>query len=271
MTTPIIVDTSSLMEQFGSLTPEAINAMLDNVAKGLAAAYANQLELEASQSLHQTRRRYINAIKLVDSGKCEGTVMLDYSKDKLIQMLEEGSGPFDMKPYFLGSPKAKIGKNGGRYLTIPFRWGTPGIVGEADVFSGIMPKPVYDAVKSKPTTIPVSGGGTRSAGISLKEIPQQFQIKQARPAIIDQAGNTAWAAYQHKSPTFQDISKYNDPSTGQNTYRSFRRVSDKSDPDAFINPGIKAYNLMQKALGAFDVGTELGNQLDNELGKLGFL
>lgn len=271
MIAPIIVDTTSIMDQFGAMSPEAINNMLDNVAKGLAAAYANKLELQAQQDLHQTRRRYINAIKLVDSGKAEGTVMLDYSKDKLIQMIEEGAGPFDMKPYFMGSPKAKVGKNGGRYLTIPFRWGTPGIVGESDVFSGVMPGPVYAAVKDKPTNIPVSGGGSRSAGLSLKEIPAQFQLKKTRPAIAANDGNQAWAAYQHKAPVSQGISKYNDPATGQNTYRSFRRVSDKSDPDAFIHPGIKAYNLMQKALGGFDVGTELGNQLDIELGKLGFI
>lgn len=271
MITPIIVDTTSIMDQFGALSPESINAMLDNVAKGLAAAYANQLELQAQSDLHQTKRRYINAIKLVDSGKAEGTVMLDYSKDKLIQMIEEGAGPFDMKPYFMGSPKAKVGKNGVKYLTIPFRWGTPGIVGEADTFSGVMPKAVYDVVKSKPTNIPVSGGGSRSVGISLKEIPAQFQMKKVRPAIAATETNQAWAAYQNKAPVSQGISKYNDPSTGQNTYRSFRRVSENSDPDAFIHPGIKAYNLMQKALGAFDTGTELGNQLDIELGKLGFL
>lgn len=271
MVAPIIIDTSSLMEQFGALTPEVINTMLDNVAKGLAAAYAMKLEQQAQQDLHQTRRRYVNAIKLVDTGKLEGTIMLDYSKDKLIQMLEEGADPFDMKPFFMGSPKAKIGKNGGRYLTIPFRWGTPGAVGESDVFSGVMPQAVYDVVKKAPVSIPVSGGGMRSAGLALKDIPSAFQAPKTRPAIMDQKGNTAWAAYQNKAPLYQGITKNQDPTTGQNTYRSFRRVSEKSDPDAFINPGIKAYNLMSKALGSFDTAGELGNLLDSELGKIGLL
>lgn len=268
---PIVIDTQSMLDQFTGLDHDTLNQMLDNIAKGLAVAYAYKLEMLAQQELHQTKRRYINSIRLIDSGRMEGTVLLDYSKDKLVQMIEEGADAFDMKPYFLSSPKVKTGKNGGKYLTIPFRIATPDAVGEADVFAAIMPKEVYNVVKNKPTDIPTSGGGSRSAGLKLSEIPAQFAIKKIRPVINDNNGNELFKAYQHKNSIFEGMVKQNDSVTGQNTYRSFRRVSEKSDPMAFIHPGIAKYNLMSKALGQMDMGTELGNQIDSQLGKLGLL
>lgn len=271
MILPIIIDTNGIVDQFTSITPEQINNMLDNVAKGLAAAYAQQLEKTAQEELKQTRMRYIKSIKLIDSGKLEATVMLDYSKDKLIKMLEEGCGPFDMKQYFLASPKVKTGKNGVKYLTIPFRMATPGAVGENEAFSFQMPSEIYNIVKNKPTTIDVPGGGSRSAGISLKEIPAEFQVKQTRASIVDNKGNELFKAYQHKSSLYEGLTKYNDNTTGQNTYRAFRRVSENSSPEAFIHPGIQRYNLMQKALGAFDTDGHVGNLIDSELSKLGLL
>lgn len=271
MITPIIIDTASIVENFSSITKEQIDDMLDSIAKNLAAGFAAKLEQNASQTLHQTKRRYINAIKLVDSGKLEGTVLLDYSKDKVVQMLEEGADAFDMKEYFLKSAKVKMGKKGGKYLTIPFRWATPNAKAESDVFSGKMPNAIYQVAKNKPVTIPVSGGGTRSAGISLKEIPEQFQIKKVRPVIKDNDGKKLFDAYQHQSSIYQGIVKQQDSATKQNTYHSFRRVSDKSDKDSWIHPGIERYNLIQKTLGDFNVEAEIGQQLTNGLQNLGLI
>lgn len=268
---PIIIDTSSMLEEFTSLTSTNIENMLDNIAKGLAASFADKLIQNAEHDLKTSRRRYVNAIKVIDSGKLEGTVMLDYSKDKLVKMLEEGAEPFDMKEGFMNSPKVKIGKKGGRYLTIPFRQATPGAIGESDVFAFVMSPEVYKVVKNKPLDIPVSGGGMRSKGISLKELPEHLQVKQKRPAIIDNKGNVKFKEYEHKSATAVGISKYQDSVTGQNTYRSFRRVSEKSDPGAFIHPGIQRHNLIQKTLGQFSTGSEMSQLIDSELSKLGLL
>lgn len=268
---PIIIDTTDLMSQYTSLTKDDIETMLDNVAKGLAATYANKLELQAQESLHQTKQMYISSIKVVDSGKMEGTVMLDYSKNPLVRMIEEGADPFDMKTAMLNSPKAKVTKKGIKYLTIPFRWGVPGTMGESTAFAGIMPAEVHKVVKSKPADIPVSGGGSRSAGISLKEIPEQFRVKKIRPAIVDKSGNELFKAYENKNTVYEGITKTVDAATGQNTYGSFRRVSENSDANAWIHPGIEKYNLMQKALGAMDLEGETGTQLDIALSKLGLI
>lgn len=269
MIIPIIIDGSALQQQF-ALSGEQIESICDNIAKTLAARYAQQLEQEANNALHSTRRRYIQNVHVVDSGRMEGTVILDYSKDPLIKMLEEGAGAFDIKAGLMASAKVKIGKNGGRYITVPMRWGTPGIVGESDVFTGILPQQVYDVVKAKPTNIPVSGGGMRSAGLSAGEIPSPFNAIGSRAPIADSAGKVLFNEYQHKTSIYQGVSKKTDPSTGQNTYNSFRRVSENSDKDAFIHPGIEQYNLIQRALDNFNQTQEVSLALDQQLIDLGF-
>lgn len=270
MIIPIEIDGSALQEQF-SLSKEQVELICDNIAKTLAARYAQQLEQEAHNALHQTRRRYIQNVKVVDSGRMEGTVMLDYSKDKLIQMLEEGASPFDIKKGLLNSPKAKIGRKGGKYITVPFRWGTPDIVGDSDVFSGKLPQEVYDVVRKKTANIPVSGGGMRSSGLSSSEIPSPFNASKSRGEIKDSAGKVLFKEYQHKTSLFAGVHKKTDPVTGQNTYNSFRRVSENgSDKDAFVHPGIERYNLIQKALDNFNQPQELSIALNTQLAKLGF-
>lgn len=263
MLIPIIIDTQDLARQF-SLSKEQVESVCDNIAKGLAASYARNLQDEANIALHQTKQRYVKNIRVIDSGRLEGTVMLDYSKDKLVKMLEEGASPFDIKQGLMNSSKVKVGKNGKRYITVPFRWGTPGAVGDADVFSGTMPTEVYSAVRSMRQTIPVSGGGMRTPGLNTSAAPSM------RNTIADSAGKVLFNEYKHKTSLYSGITQQRDGATGQNRYFSFRRVSTNSDSNAFIHPGIEQYHLVQKALSSFDQAKELSKALDIEWSKLGF-
>lgn len=269
MIVPIIIDGSALQQQF-ALSGDQIESICDNIAKTLAARYAQQLEQEANNALHSTRRRYIQNVHVVDSGRMEGMVILDFSKDPLIRMLEQGASAFDEKEGLLRSAKAKIGRNGGRYITVPMRWGAPTTLGESDVFTGILPKEVHQVAKNKPAVIPVSGGGMRTAGLSSKEIPSPFNAVKSRPTITDSAGKVLFEEYKHKTSLFQGVSRKVDPATGQNTYNSFRRVSENSDKDAFVHPGIEQYNLVQRALDNFDQTQTVSIALDQELVNLGF-
>lgn len=269
MIVPIVIDTSDLMRQFG-VSHSQVDDICDNIAKTMAAGYAQALEKAAQRALHQTRQRYIRNIKVVDSGRLEGTVMLDYSKDPMVKMLEEGASAFDMKQSMLSGRKVKIGKNGGRYVTVPFRWGTPNTVADADVFSGTLPQSVYNAVRAMPQNIPVSGGGMRTAGLNVSQLAPSMQRVGMRKDIKDSAGKVLFKQYEHKTSLFQGVVGQKDSATGQNRYFSFRRISEKSDPDAFIHPGIEQYNLIQKALGDFDQNKALSNALDQEWAKLGF-
>lgn len=269
MIVPIVIDTQDIMRQFG-LDRTQVDVVCDNLAKTLAARYAQELEKAAQRELNQTRQRYIRNIKVVDTGRLEGTVMLDYSKDPMVKMLEEGASAYDMKDGLLNGPRAKRSKKGGRYNTVPFRLGNPNAVADADVFSGTLPRAVYNAVRKIPQTIPVPGGGMRTAGISSLQLPTAFSQAGSRKAIADSAGKVLFKEYEHKTSIYAGVIQQSDAATGQNRYFSFRRVSEKSDPDAFIHPGIEQHNLIQKALGEFDQAKELSNALDIEWQKLGF-
>lgn len=267
LTIPIILDLADLQQKF-NISREQVDDVCDNMAKTLAARYAQKLEGLAQSSLHKTRERYIRNIRVIDSGRMEGTVMLDYSKDKLIRMIEEGASAFDMKEKMLSSPKAKISAKGGRYITIPFRWGTPGALGESSAFSGIMPSQVYSVAKKMTQDIPMSGGGMRSGGLDASLLPTPFSQPQTRGNLKDSSGKILFHAYEHKTSLYQGMVKSQDSATGQNRYFSFRRVSSNSDPDAFIHPGIEQHGLVNKALAQFDQTTELERALDIEWDKL---
>lgn len=288
MIIPLWIDTEGIVEQFTSITSEQIDTMLDNLAKGLAAGYARQLEEEAQKALHSTRQRYISNIKLVDSGKLEGTVLLDYSKDPLIRMIEEGADAFDEKEGFFKSEKVKLTKDNRRYLTIPFRWATPGAIAESSVFSGVLPSGVYNVVRKKTTDIPMEGGGMRSKGLTIDEIPGKFQTPSIRSATqnsnetLQMYGVGAFKEYQHRSSLYAGLVKMQDSVTNQNRYMTFRRVSEPgvndknepvgSDPNSWIHPGMPSQdrNLIEVALANFNTEAELTNGINIELAKLGF-
>lgn len=268
MTIPIIIDTGAIAAQFNGIGQEQIDNMCNNIAKSMAASFAGRLEEEANLVLHQTRRRYVNAISLVDEGRLSGTVLLDFSKDPVVGMIEQGASAFDQKESMLRSSKVKIGNRGGKYITIPFRFSTPDAVADSDVFSSKLPEEVYEVLKNKETNI-ATGSGTRSEGLKTKELPVQFQSPKVRAEIKDSAGKKLFDAYTHKTSIYTGAIKTKDGVTGQNSYNSFRRISENSDKNAWIHPGIEKHNLVGKALTNFNQERELSVLLSNALSQLG--
>jgi hypothetical protein len=254
------------------MTKDDVENVIDFTVKEITSSFARRWENEAKLNLHQTRERYINNLIVVDTGRMSGAVVLDYSKDKMIQMIEEGASAFDMKDGFEKSNKKHTKKGGGWYLTIPFRWATPGAIAESSVFTATMPQQVYSAVKSAPQNIPTSSGGTRSAGLSLNNIPDRFKAPSTRAGFSNLLTSKTFESYEQKTSVYAGISKMSDATTGQNTYMSFRRVSDKSDPSSWIHPGMEAQNLAQKALDKLEVNieSEMGRALDMALANYGF-
>lgn len=275
-TIPITIDTSDIINQF-NVSQSQIDAMCDNIAKSLAMEFASELEEQARENLRRTRRRYIKNIRLVDSGRLQGTVMLDYSKDKLIPMLEEGATAFDIKRGLLSSKKAKKTSDGRKYITVPFRWATPNAIADGEQFTGKLPSSVYKAIKSKAPSIPTIGG-LRSKGLMRDELPTVHQTEKTRPKIV--TDSTIYEAYRHVSSLYEGVFKKQDAATRQSSYHSFRRVSESginadgekigSDPMSWIHPGIDAYNLVQRTYTDFRPELHIGPMIDNELRKLGF-
>lgn len=258
MIIPLTIDLQEVTESF-SLSKDEVDSILDKAVKDVAANFAKKWESVALRDLNSTRQRYVSNLKVIDEGRAKGAVLLDYSKDPLIRMLEEGASAFDMKLYFAKSSKKKTKEDGGWYLTIPFSFGTPGSLKEK--FSNIMPTEVYKIIKTK----------EHKESIKKDEVPDQYKTPTTRKKI-DIPKSKTFEEYERKSSIYEGITKYTDKTTGQNSYSSFRRVSDNSDENSWIHPGFERKNLAEKALDEFEntFQTIMSDAIDNALFTLGY-
>lgn len=266
MLVPVSISSEDLIAQY-SMSKEETEDVIDAAVKEIAAKFASYWEQQAMLDLHTTRQRYLENLFVIDSGRLSGAVVLDYSKDPLIRMIEEGASAFDMKEGFEKSKSVKYNKSGGWYLTVPFRLGAPDTIGEAVGGVTNLPQEVYNVVKKK-TIDTVTG---RSAGLGLEEIPEKYRAPQTR-ARIEIPQSKAWEAYQHKTSLYQGVFKQKDKTTGQNTYGSFRRVGENSDHNSWIHPGLEESNLAEKAMDRLDqnMAIELSRAIDSALQQFGF-
>lgn len=254
---PITIDASSLPFDIRG-NEDMVERVVDSVIKDLTASLYREWEQQAIQGLHQTRERYMNNLFVVDEGRMEGSVVLDYTKDPIIRFIEEGASAYDLKDGFSKSSKKKAKKDGGWFLTIPFRQAGSEAVAESSVFSNKMPKEIHDIVKSKPLEIDIMGGGKRSIGLKIDEIPKKFKTEIPESKAF--------------KSIYQGIVKVQDPQTKQNVYMSFRRVSDNSEDGSWIHPGFDRGDFGEKALNVLEgnMAVELNLATNKILDALGF-
>lgn len=268
MPKPVLIDLSGLQQQF-QLAADNIDKLTEICVKEVTAAiYANWQAL-ARQKLNSTLPEYLQHLLIVDKGRFAKQIILS---GELPTMIESGADAFDMKEGFKKSSHVKytvpvynakggiVYQGGDWYLTVPFRHGTPGIVGQAG-FSNEMPQEIYDLMVHRAANKP----------LTISEIPEPYDVPRSRAAILDEKGNTLFNEYQHKSSIYEGLTKktaaYN--KTTQNTYISFRRAGENSDPDSWIHKGFKALHLADEAIQKTDVEGIVENEvlqyLDNVL------
>lgn len=236
----------------------------DTVLKVTNEIYRNWTN-EATKKLKSTRNEYINNLQIKKITDYHRAIVLE---GVLPNMIEQGVSAFDMKIGFKKSSKVKYSvktdKNGNEivswYLTIPFRHGTPGIVGENSAFSLIMPEEIYEIIKYKNENSP----------IKKSEMPIGFDMPKSRKQIV--LPTRTIPEYTHKSSIYEGLVK----KTGQydkikqNTYLTFRRVGENSDDDSWIHKGIQAHNFMQKALQSSNIDILVENNVDRILSENGY-
>lgn len=218
---------------------------MDYTVKEITNRFAQEWENEANRSLKASREEYVGNLIVVDEGFAKGAVMLT---GWLPNAVEQGLEPYDMKEGLLEGPNAKVGKDGNRYNTVPFRHGVPGSQPE-NFNGGIMPAEIHSIVKAKPMNEPVTS----------KELPKEYS--QPKVHVIKREAKE----YTHKSPIYEGLSKRKDSVTGQNSYVTFRRVSDNSDPDSWVNNGIEARHIADKVMASFDIPNEMSRILNGYL------
>lgn len=259
MVAPIEIDLSGLSSQFG-LSSQVIEQLTEICVKAVTATIYKKWESLAKKELHSTLPAYLQNLNVVDKGRFARQIVLT---GELPQMIENGASAYDLKEGFEKSKyvkytvpvynaKGKMIRPGGDwYLTIPFRMGTPGIVGQAG-FAGEMPQEIYDLMIHRDSNV----------ALTASEIPDPYNIPRSREAIYEN-DQLRYGAYQHKSSIYEGLVKKTAAygKTTQNIYMNFRRAGANSDPMSWIHKGFEAKYLADKAVDDVDVETLVENEV----------
>ena len=136
------LDTLGINDQ---LSPQITAAIQSSIQTSLAIIRDRwstdiQRKLMSSRPLYLQGLGFDSIVYPLGSDGFAGAVQL---KGKFPNMLETGFGPFDIKVGLGKSSRVKQKKNGGWYITVPFRHSTPG----SFMYGAPMPKNVYAAAK----------------------------------------------------------------------------------------------------------------------------
>ena len=214
-----------------NMTPQINEAIKMSVSSTLMVT-KSYWEGFAQRGLKTTRIDYLLGLQATDSimfpDAFTGILTL---RGKWPNMLESGFPAYDMKRGFKSGSRVKRKKDGGWYQTIPFRHRTPKTSGSA-VGGQAMPDDIYAQARRLRGKLP-NGKTDRLKG-----------TEQAYPA------RTSWTGYQHKSGIYEGMVKNKKmyENSVQSSYFTFRRVSDKSDPNSWMHPGfsgLKAINNVE--------------------------
>lgn len=144
--------------------------------------------------------------------------------------LEDGRGPWDMKPMLLNGPKARVSKNGIRYNTIPFRHGASSNYStNSNAMS--MPKRIYQQARELKASVR-QGNAMKWGG---------------RLPATGTPGQNPTTGNQHKHDLYEGmvrIEKTYEKAT-QSKYLTFRTVTSNSDPLSWWHPGYQAHHIAE--------------------------
>ena len=250
---PINIDLSGLRQQFG-ISAQQVDDVIELCVNEVSALVYTTWQALAKQRLKSTLPEYLQNLKFVDRGRFAKQIILG---GILPTMIENGASAFDMKEGFKKSSKIKttvpiynrkgvmISPGGAWYISIPFRQGNPDALGQAG-FANIMPDEVYAVAKGKGTNEPMTKA----------EIPSPFDEQLTRGAIkVPQSNVILFDEYKHKNSIYEGLRKETGvyAKVNQNTYVSFRRAGENSDPLSWIHKGFQAYRLSDEAVERTDV------------------
>lgn len=248
---PIRINTDELADEF-NLSRKDVDDLKEEILSGLINGlyYYWQEAAKSSNLSPNTKKIYSRSINKFKDSKFTGGVGLIRGNTWLSNAIESGIPPFDIKIGELKSGKVKIGEMGQRYISIPFRIGTPG-----SDFNVTMPDVVYQVAKKL----------KEKQQIKTSQLPGNLQIPKTREFIKTQT--KIYDSYTHKGPILAGIQKGQGKYHGQyNTFRTISSMSsDPNYPNAWIHKGIQAHNLAEKALGDMDVNEIVDSTINNFL------
>lgn len=245
---PIGLDISDIIDEFSQLagkSEEFSSFILDRVVD----SYMFEWQEMVKNELHGTRKEYLNSMFTERIDNRNAVIGLMPSESRLALMIEDGASSWDMKDGFSKSPKKHDKKDGGWYLTIPFRSATNEAIGESMAFTNKMPTEVQKVVKSK------------KGAVTLQDLPSQYQ----------KIGINKTSGYTHKNNIYEGLHRKQGGSSkkeNRGIYMNFRRVSDKSDDGVFVHPGFEAKHFMEKTINGLNISNILDIATDDFLKQL---
>lgn len=268
MLPPIKIDLSELQREF-ALKQAQVEDLGATIASNITDRIFHNWRKAAMDGLKSTRKLYIQNLQI---GEISPTKKYIFLSGVFLNMIEAGFSAFDMKPGFLNSRKVKHTKKGSPYITIPFRWATPGALGESEIFANVMPREIYAQVRRNQSTITSPVNGTISRGKSNYILPSNLKITDLRPSFSDIKNRTTFPEYTHKGSIYEGIvrnEKTYEKAT-QGSYVSFRRVSEQSDMMSWIHKAQEGKNFAKKAIDSTNVAFITDRTIDAFLSEAGF-
>lgn len=222
---------------------------------GLAKAAQNEWIRLAQTKLKTSRDIYINGLRQAESFSVRpvgvDTVYEIQLVGKMPNNFEFGMPSFDMKavrPGWLGGSKALTAKDGHKFIRIPFRHSTSD-----------SPRMGYTG-KAKAIADPTLKTQLRKA---VKQYGLDRMVRMASGAVAEgPVSRIPKAAPVH--PYLKGLTRVQKAVSGsteagprgQSQLITWRIMSEKSHPESWIHPGLRAANLLQ------DVETWMDNQLN---------
>lgn len=144
--------------------------------------------------------------------------MKDFGQEAA-RRIQNGYGPFDMKPGFLKSPKARINKKGKKYFIMSFRHTTPGAT---KTLGKNMSPSVHRAAK---------GGESFEDQTGTREDPSDFGLVNSRD-------------YEWQNGAQAGMTNIRDEQGKHSQFRTFRIISENSDPSSWWHPGVDSNDVI---------------------------
>jgi hypothetical protein len=258
------------INQFEEEIKKAVPEIISNVTTLLEI----QWKQEATNSLKSVER-YNNSFSQKQVSPFH--IILENNHPAVL-ILERGSSPYDLKRMLDTSSHVKVSKDGKRYIRIPFEGKVKDyIAGGVDKDEiRAMAGSRFVTIKTDRERRIITKYGDRltdmgNVGVKRKYFTvlnatgEKFPNKTNRPGM----GNpfTEYKAattvnYTWKSSPYENAVKMTDFQGKTIGMKTFRTISDNSDPNSWIHPGIHASHIAEKAVEAVKM------QLDAEISKV---
>lgn len=197
--------------------------------------YANGKPLPDGRVIQGRSGAYARSIRMVQNNEFSYTIDATAPHASAI---EEGSPARDMKRMLSSSLKARVAKDGSRYLIIPFRFGTPGTT----TFSRVMPDHIHEVAKQlRPSRVTGIRRVPNAIGAHDRHTRDPVMVTRRNYAYGGKLpeGLAGKSKPHHKTDPFAGMHRFDNPGGGHSSFMTFRVMSEKSN--GWIRPAVPGF------------------------------